>query len=165
MSNSYNFAMAVISLDDHLTVKASAARGLLYVRNVFAICVCILTYVSVHDFFSMEKVHFWTKSVGSVRRIRPKIRYSSYRRWDHKLLVTPCESTTLYHLAREIWGEIKTDSFHGCKGMLKTLANSYKTPSDTENKTKKNITQTLQTFVFFYKILHSKHRGIVADLF
>ena len=80
MSNSYNFAMAVISLDDHLTVKASAASGLLYVRNVFAICVCILTYVSVHDFFSMEKVHFWTKSVGSVQRIRPRIRYSSYRR-------------------------------------------------------------------------------------
>ena len=64
MSNSYNFAMAVISLDDHLTVKASAASGLLYVRNVFAICVCVLTYVRVHYFFSMEKVHFWTKSVG-----------------------------------------------------------------------------------------------------
>ena len=56
--------MAVISLDDHLTVKASAASGFLYVRNVFAICVCVLTYVRVHDFFSMEKVHFWTKSVG-----------------------------------------------------------------------------------------------------
>ena len=41
MSNSYNFAMAVISLDDHLTVKASAASGLLYVRNVFAnLCMC-----------------------------------------------------------------------------------------------------------------------------
>ena len=156
--------MAVISLDDHLTVKASAASGLLYVRNVFAICVCILTYVSVHDFFSMEKVHFWTKSVGSVRRIRPRIRYSSYRRWDHKLLVTPCESIICESIIwREKSGERSRRTHFmgpaGCKGMLKTLANSYKTPSDTENKTKKNITQTLQTLCIFLQNFVFKTQG------
>ena len=47
----------------------------------------------------------------------------------------------------------------GCKGMLKTLANSYKTPSDTENKTKKNITQTLQTLCIFLQNFAFKTQG------
>ena len=47
----------------------------------------------------------------------------------------------------------------GCKEMLKTLANSYKTPSDTENKTKQNITQTLQTLCIFLQNFAFKTQG------